>query len=70
MVKDSYTSGRQMQGDGGWAENTMQVYPINEDTGEPEVPLEVRLFVVMNCSNLCLFFLLLFFLLLVVFPFF
>ena len=41
MVRNTYVSGRQMQGDGGWAQNTAQVYPINEDSGEAEAAIEV-----------------------------
>lgn len=42
MVRNTYVSGRQMQGDGGWAQNTIQEFPVNEDTGEAVPPLEVR----------------------------
>ena len=48
MVKDSYTSGRQMQGDGGWAQNMQQSYE-----GEGEVAMEVSASCVCVCVCVC-----------------
>lgn len=41
MVKDSYTSGRQAGGAGGWSDNLPQDH---EDVGEEPYPLFGRLF--------------------------